>query len=150
MLFSWPYQAISAIAYIHSRGIVHGDVGLHNFIHDDGRLILCEFAGSGMDVLLPTIGTGVRHANPRHSQNPHPTAEDDVFALGAVLYELDRGKRLFEGQSSRDIYRHLRDQELPDLSVVPVPLRHIIEKCWTLPGCRAGDALAESSPLSSQ
>jgi serine/threonine protein kinase len=123
---------------------VHGDIGLHNFlVHDDGRLILCDFAGSGMEGLTPTISAGVRYANPQHSQNPCSMAGDDVFALGTALYELDRGRRLFEGQSSRDIYRHLRDREFPDLSMVPLPLRHIIEKCWTLPGYKASDALAE-------
>ncbi|KUJ07411.1 uncharacterized protein LY89DRAFT_725897 [Mollisia scopiformis] len=103
----WPYQAVSAVDYIHSRGVVHGDIGVHNFlVHDDGRLILCDFARS-------------------------------------ILYELDRGKRLFEGQSSRDIYRHLRDREFPDLSMVALPLRCIVKKCWKLPGYKARDALAE-------
>jgi serine/threonine protein kinase len=125
---------------------VHGDIGLHNFlVHDDGRLVLCDFAGSGMKGLPPTIGAGVRYANPQHNQNPHSTAEDDIFALGTVLYELEQGKRLFEGQSSWDIYRHLRDREFPDLLIVPLPLRYIIEKCWTLPGYKASDALAELS-----
>lgn len=144
MLISWPYQAVSAVDYILSRGVVHGDIGLHNFlVHDDGRLILCDFAGSGMKGLLPTISAGVRYANPQRSGNPYSTAEDDIFALGTVLYELDRGERLFEGQSSRDIYRHLRDRKFPDLSTVALPLRCIIKKCWTLPGYKASDALAE-------
>jgi serine/threonine protein kinase len=135
---------VSAVDYIHSRGVVHGDIGLHNFLlHDDGRLILCDFAGSGMEGLPATIGAGVRYANPHYSENPHSTAEDDIFALGTVLYELDCGKRLFEGQSSRDIYRHLRDLEFPDLSMAPLPLRDIIKKCWSLPGYKASDALTE-------
>ena len=69
--------------------------------------------------------------------------QDDIFALGTVLYQLDSGKQLFEGQGSQDIYRHLRDREFPDLSMVPLPLRHIIEICWTLPGYNASDALVE-------
>ncbi|KAH9220935.1 kinase-like domain-containing protein [Leptodontidium sp. 2 PMI_412] len=142
----WPYQAVSAVEYVHSRGVVHGDIGLHNFlVHDDGRLILCDFAGSGTEGLLPTISAGVRYANPQHDWNPYSTAEDDIFALGTVLYELDSGERLFEGQSSRDIYRHLRDQEFPDLSMVALPLRGIIKKCWELPGYKASDVLAELS-----
>ncbi len=135
---------MSAVDYIHSRGVVHGDIGLHNFlVHNDGRLILCDFAGSGMEGITPTIGAGVRYADPQHSGNPHSMTEDDIFALGTVLYELDAGKRLFESQSSRDIYRHLRDREFPDLSMAPLPLRDVIKKCWNLPGYKASDALAE-------
>jgi hypothetical protein len=95
-----------------------------------------------MKGLPATIGAGVRYAKPQYSGNPHSTAEDDIFALGTVLYELDCGKRLFEGQSSRDIYRHLRDLEFPDLSMATLPLRDIIKKCWTRPGYKASDALA--------
>ena len=83
--------------------------------------------------LTPTISASVRYANPQYSQNPYSMVQDDIFALGTVLYQLDSGKQLFEGQGSQDIYRHLRDREFPDLSMVPLPLRHIIEKCWTLP-----------------
>jgi serine/threonine protein kinase len=51
--------------FIHSRGVIHGDIGLHNLlIHDDGGIVLCDFAGSGMEGLLPTIGAGVRYSDP--------------------------------------------------------------------------------------
>jgi len=60
--------------------------GLHNFlVHGDGRLILCDFAGSGMEGLLSTISAGVRYVNPQHSGDLYSTAEDDIFALGTVL-----------------------------------------------------------------
>src|SRR5450432_4019711 len=29
---SWPYQAVSVIAYIHSLGVIHCDLGVHNFL----------------------------------------------------------------------------------------------------------------------
>jgi hypothetical protein len=69
--------------------------------------------------------------------------ENDIFALGTVLYELSVRKRLFDGQSSQYIYRHLGDREFPDLSTVPLPLRDIINKCWSLLGYQASDALVE-------
>ncbi|WEW59005.1 hypothetical protein PRK78_004473 [Emydomyces testavorans] len=142
--YSWPYQAVSAVAYIHSRGVVHADIGLHNFlIHDDGRLILCDFAGSGMEGLPNTIAGGVRYSNPKYDQRLYSTAEDDVFALGTVLYELECGKRLYEGQSDQDIARQLRNQEFPDLYMIALPLRSVIEKCWTLEGYKADEAEAE-------
>ena len=130
--------------FIHSRGVIHGDIGLHNMlIHNDGGTVLCNFAGSGMEGLLPTIGAGVRYSDPQRSDNLYSTKDEDIFALGTVLYELGSMKRLFEGQSSQYIYRHLRDREFPDLSTVPLPLRYLITKCWSLPGYQASEALVE-------
>ncbi|OAG45502.1 hypothetical protein AYO21_00138 [Fonsecaea monophora] len=136
----WPSQAVSAVAYIHSKGVVHGDIGLHNFLlHDDGRLILCDFAGSGLDELPPNVSAGVRYLNPLFDSD-YPSERDDVFALGTVLYELDRGERLFEGKSEREIRQCLRNKQFPDLSLVSSPLRQVIEKCWTVPDYKAGNA----------
>ncbi|OBT97073.1 hypothetical protein VE01_04876 [Pseudogymnoascus verrucosus] len=98
---SWPYQIVSAMDFIHSRGVIRGDIGLHNLLtHDDGGIVLCDFAGSGMEGLPPTIGAGVRYSDPQRNDNMYSTKEDDIFALGTVLYELSARKRLFDGQSS--------------------------------------------------
>ena len=41
---------IKAIRYIHSKGVVHCDVGIHNFlVQDDGTLALADFGGSRVD-----------------------------------------------------------------------------------------------------
>ena len=141
--FSWPFQAISAVTYIHSKGVVHGDLGLHNFLlHDDGRLVLCDFAGSGLDGLPPNVSAGVRYLNPLFDTD-YPSGRDDIFALGTVLYEIHRGERLFNGKTDQEISRYLRNKQFPDLSLVPSPLREVIEKCWTVPGYKASEALIE-------
>jgi len=140
---SWPFQAVSAVAYIHSKGVVHGDLSLHNFLlHDDGRLILCDFAGSGLDELPPNISAGVRYLNPLFDSD-YPSERDDVFALGTMLYELDRVERLFDGKNDQEIRQCLRNKQFPDLSLVSSPLRHVIEKCWKTPDYKASDALIE-------
>ncbi|KIV89099.1 hypothetical protein PV10_08703 [Exophiala mesophila] len=139
----WPFQAISAVAYIHSKGVVHGDLGLHNFLlHDDGRLVLCDFAGSGLDGSPPNVSAGVRYLNPLFDTD-YPSESDDIFALGTVLYELHRGERLFNERSDQEISRYLRNKQFPDLSLVPSPLREVIEKCWTVTGYKASEAWIE-------
>jgi serine/threonine protein kinase len=131
------------VAYIHSKGVVHGDLGLHNFLlHDDGRLILCDFAGSGLDDLPPNVSAGVRYLNPLFDSD-YPSERDDVFALGTVLYELDRGERLFDGKSDQEIRQYLRNKLFPDLSLVPSPLRQVIGKCWKTPDYKTSKALIE-------
>ncbi|KAI9844668.1 MAG: hypothetical protein M1837_005410 [Sclerophora amabilis] len=142
----WPYQAVSALAYVHSLRVVHGDFGLHNFLlHDDGGIVLCDFAGSGLDGGRCYVAHGVRYTDPL-STREYPTEQEDIFALGTVLYELDRGKLLFEGMSHNEIHVRLRDRQFPDLSMISLPLRGVIEKCWTVPGYKASDALMELEP----
>lgn len=51
-------------------------------IHDDGGIVLCDFAGSGMEGIPPIIGAGVRYSDPQRSENMYSTKEDDIFALG--------------------------------------------------------------------
>lgn len=46
-LASWPLQATEAVKYIHSKGVIHGDLGSHNFlVQSDGTLALADFGGS--------------------------------------------------------------------------------------------------------
>lgn len=134
---------MSAVAYIHSRGVVHSDLGLHNYLlRDDGGIVLCDFAGSSLDGGRSYVAYGVRYANPLFTEE-YPNEQEDIFALGTVLYELNQGERLFEGMSREEIYVRLRDRRFPDLSMVSLPLRGVIEKCWTVPGYKASDALKE-------
>lgn len=143
MLHSWPYQAVSAVSFIHSHGIVHSDLGLHNFLlHDDGRIVLCDFAGSGLDGAKSYVAHGLRYSNPLFATE-YTTEQDDIFALGTVLYELHQGERLFKDLSEMEIHTRFRDKQFPDLSMIPLPLRGVVEKCWTLPGYKADDALKE-------
>lgn len=134
---------MSALAYLHSLRIVHADFGLHNFLlRDDGGIVLCDFAGSGIDGGRCSVGHGVRYRDPL-SPREYPTEQEDVFALGTVLYELDRGELLFKGMSHEEIYMRLRNRQCPNLLTVSLPLRGVIEKCWTVPGYKASDALKE-------
>ncbi|WEW60304.1 hypothetical protein PRK78_005789 [Emydomyces testavorans] len=144
----WPYQAVSAVAYIHSLGVTHCDLGVHNFlIHNDGRLVLCDFAGSGMEGIKGTVAAGTRYTHPDAYDIYYETGpRDDIFALGSTLYELYFEKRLFEGQTSDCIRQNLREGEYPELSAVALPLRNVIKNCWFHREYTASMALTELGP----
>lgn len=118
---------------------------MHNFlIGNDGRLILYDFALSAMKGFDRAVATSSRYSHPISYELDHQSVpEDDVFALGTVLYELHYCKRLFEDQTSGQIRRHIQEGKFPDLAKVALPLGSIIKKCWFNRGYKASDALAE-------
>ncbi|KAI1919954.1 hypothetical protein LOZ65_004233 [Ophidiomyces ophidiicola] len=132
-------------SYVHSCHIVHGDLGLHNLLlRDDGEIVLCDFAGSGLDGKGSYVAHATRYSDPLCLKE-YPDEQNGVFALGTLLYELDQG-RLLDGLSDGEIDARLRKGQFPDLSMISLPLRSVIEKCWTLPGYKASDALRELEP----
>ncbi|PLB45567.1 kinase-like protein [Aspergillus steynii IBT 23096] len=88
MKLQWAREAAEGLAYIHSRGVIHADVGCHNIIVDHANHVkFIDFAGSGIDGEAPLvcyewcsfrpgmeIGTGT-----------------DIFAFGSMLFELETG-----------------------------------------------------------
>ncbi|KAJ6180808.1 hypothetical protein N7519_011269 [Penicillium mononematosum] len=50
----WALEAAEGLSYIHSKGIIHADVGCHNIIVDNAKHIrFIDFAGSGIDGEAP-------------------------------------------------------------------------------------------------
>ena len=139
-----------ALAYVHSLGIIHADLGLHNLLlSEKGDVVLCDFAGSGIDDTRNRVAHGTRYSDPVHRYDA-TSQRHDVFALGTVMYELARGELLFEGLEDGEICGRLERREFPDLSDLPMPLRDVIMKCWMAPGYTARDALNElGAPLRS-
>ena len=87
---SWPSQATEAVRYIHSKGVVHGDLGSHNFlVQSDGTLALADFGGSRIDGSECLEHPPARYTRPVviSQFESQPTEKDDLFALGTVLYK---------------------------------------------------------------
>jgi serine/threonine protein kinase len=102
-------QVANALAYVHSKGVIHRDVKPDNIrIDASGNIKLMDFgvAKSG-DLSLTasgfTVGTPYYMA-PEQIRGAKPTHQVDIYAFGVVLFELVTETRPFEASSPGEIF----------------------------------------------
>ena len=123
-----------AIAYAHTRGIIHRDLKPANIIIDtEGRPMITDFGlaveqpGDGeprrrMTMTGSIMGT-IPYAPPEQAAGKidQISERSDVYAMGAVLYEMVTGKPPFSGFTQFELMRRVINQD-------PVPPRRINPK----------------------
>jgi len=140
-------QIARGLAAAHERGIVHRDLKPENlFLTRDGRVKILDFGLAKLQPLLdmaeaPTVMTDtepgvvlgtVGYMAPEQVRSQPVDHRADLFALGAVLYEMLTGRRAFQRDSATETMAAiLRDE--PDLAeygrVIPRGLDRIVRHC---------------------
>jgi serine/threonine protein kinase len=128
-------QLANALAYLHGRGIVHGDVKPGNLIvpADGGPVRLADF---GVARRLRPAGTEPRatHATPEYVspevvEGAAPSPASDVYAMGVVLFELLCGRSPFKGGTPLDVLNRHRQCTVVPPAGLPAPVWPLIERC---------------------
>jgi len=102
-------QACRGLAHAHAAGLVHRDVKPHNLLlRTDGTLKVADFgiARAAEATALTQVGTVLGTAAylaPEQATGGEVTPATDVYALGAVLYELLTGRPPYEPASLADL-----------------------------------------------
>jgi len=111
-------MALSALDYIHSRSIIHGDLKPSNILFDElGNLRLVDF---GLAVHLqsdkePRSSGTLKFAPPEIIKHGSLSARSDLYSLGLVFYELLFNRTLFQGTTSQMLsYKLEKSIELPE------------------------------------
>jgi serine/threonine-protein kinase len=110
-----------ALAFAHERGLIHRDVKPQNvLLNGDGRAKVTDFGIArvmdvdGMTTTGAVVGTS-HYIAPEQAKGDRVDAQSDVYALGAVLYELLSGDVPFPGDNFVTVaMRHVNDP-LPSL-----------------------------------
>jgi hypothetical protein len=138
--------AADALHHIHERGFVRNDVKPGSIIvTSEGRPCLIDFGiakSVGEDASLTQVGSFIGTPNYAAPEiwNHHPhDARTDVYAIGAMLFELVTGRTPFAASSRADLrYAHMSEAPtLPADVSIPDALGRVILRCLEKhPGAR--------------
>lgn len=128
---SWLKHAAEGYLYLHSRNIIHADIGCHNWILTGGDNVkLIDFEGCGIDG--ESAGSCYEWFSYCPS-TPRVSQRTDIFAFGCAIYEVSTGRPPhYEFETSDDPYKQVEELyangHFPD--VAHLPLCKIIQGCW--------------------
>jgi eukaryotic-like serine/threonine-protein kinase len=136
----------SALGAAHRKGIVHRDLKPGNIMITDTGAKLLDFGLAKYELSVVTteetitVRTGeakvagtLPYMSPEQLRGQEVDARGDIFAFGAVLYEMLTGKRAFQRQSSSETIAAV-DREEPRpvhelIKGVPDDVELIIQRC---------------------
>ena len=121
-------ELAEALAFAHTRGIVHRDVKPENILLEEGHAVLTDFGvaralleaqvGESLTKSLTDPGTAIGtpgYMSPEQAAGEHDIdARADVYAIAVVGYEMLAGEPVFRGATPRAILAaHLMTEPTP-------------------------------------
>jgi eukaryotic-like serine/threonine-protein kinase len=146
-------QIADALDKAHRAGIVHRDLKPGNVILTKTGAKLLDFglaktgvpavASSAGGSILPTTPANItaqgtilgtfQYMAPEQLEGAEADARTDIFAFGAVLYEMITGRKAFEGKSTVSLIGAILEREPPAISTIvpdaPPALERIVKRC---------------------
>ncbi len=146
-VIDYGVQIAHGLAAAHEKGIVHRDLKPDNlFVTKEGRVKILDFGLAKViplkespTTLAPTVtmagvamGT-MGYISPEQLRGLGTDHRTDIFAFGAVLYEMVMGKRSFLKPTEADTISAILNEEPPLISELspetPAALERIVRRC---------------------
>ncbi|HMJ64798.1 MAG TPA: serine/threonine-protein kinase, partial [Candidatus Binatia bacterium] len=156
----WIQQLCSAVDYAHSVvGIVHRDIKPANLLVDQrGQLKITDFGlarnlaatPSAQTTQMPIVGT-IGYMSPQQASGAEASVLDDIYAIGATIYDLLTGTPPFY---KGEVYAQLRESTSPpmverlhELGIqgveIPLPWEETVAACLEKETARRPKSAAE-------
>ncbi|MFN2564908.1 MAG: protein kinase, partial [Gemmatimonadaceae bacterium] len=140
-------DVVDALAYAHEEGIVHRDIKPENILLTRQHALITDFGvakalaeavrdpGAATSVGI-IIGTAAYMAPEQGAGDPGVDHRSDIYAVGALGYEMLTGHQLFPGRSIQATLAAHASEEVPDLrlerrstpAALAVLIRRALEK----------------------
>src|SRR5258708_1584072 len=138
-----------ALDHAHRLGIVHRDLKPGNiFLTSTGAKVLDfglakslaaepeNLEGTTVQTPLTAEGTllgTMQYMSPEQLEGREVDGRSDIFALGAILYEMASGRRAFDGLSRANVIAAIMHREPPPIStiqpLIPPAFEGIVRRC---------------------
>jgi serine/threonine protein kinase len=150
-----PYavEIVDALAAAHAKGVIHRDLKPGNIILTRNGVKVLDFglaklnatkaasAPASSDVATMTepitaegriVGT-LHYMSPEQVEAKEADERSDIFAFGAVFYEMITARRAFEGDSQASVLASILKDQPPPMSErqpgVPRAIARVVRKC---------------------
>ena len=152
-VLEYAIQIADALATAHSHGVIHRDIKPGNIMLTKQGAKLLDFGlaklparqalavaadHSARSTETPLTGPGIvlgtmQYMAPEQLEGREADARTDLFALGAVLYEMATGLKAFEGKSQVSLIAAILTAEPPSIAALegmsPLALDHVVRTC---------------------
>jgi Tol biopolymer transport system component/predicted Ser/Thr protein kinase len=151
-VLQYAVEIADALDKAHRKGITHRDLKPGNIMLTKSGTKLLDFGLAKLtqeaapaipDSQLPTLKSAItgegtilgtlQYMAPEQVEAKEVDARTDIFAFGAVVYEMATGKKAFEGKTSASVMAKILEAEPPSMTslqpMTPPQLDRVVKTC---------------------